>query len=76
MLAVVLNLGDLDLTFVLRVYYELILILSDGVLAVVLFSWFVLVLVLVGLLVAFLALYCKLPAFVAIWHILSPPVLV
>ena len=76
MLAVVLNLGDLDLTFVLRVYYELILILSDGVLAVVLFSWFVLVLVLVGLLVAFLALYCKLPAFVAIWLILSQPVLV
>ena len=70
-MAVVLNLGDLDLTFVLHVYYELILILSDA-----LFSWLWLVLALVGLLVAFVAHYCKLPAFVPCWPILSPPVLV
>ena len=46
-MAVVLNLGDLDLPFVQNVYYELILILSDGVLAFV-WAWLVLVMALVG----------------------------
>ena len=75
MLSELLNLGALEIIFDLT--YALVPVDSLSV-VVVLFSWLVLVLVLVlvGLLVAFLALYCKLPAFVAIWLILSQPVLV